>query len=59
MKGHVLLDTEILFWGNRSLKNTFGPGRVAQLVRVLLSQYIHVVGSIPIQGTYKNQAMNI
>ena len=33
------------------------PGRVALLVRAL-SQYAKVVGSIPGQGTHKNQPVN-
>ena len=39
--------------------NTYwlGPGQVAQLVRAL-SGYAKVAGSIPGQGTYKNQPMN-
>ena len=32
-------------------------GQVAQLVKVLF-QYVKVAGSIPGQGTYKNQPMN-
>ena len=34
-----------------------GPGQVAHLVRAL-SPYAKVVGSIPSQGSYKNQPMN-
>ena len=41
-----------------NLKNIMvGPGWVAQLVR-MLSWYAKVVGSIPGQGTCKNQPMN-
>ena len=35
----------------------YGPGQVAQLVRAS-SQCTKVVGSIPAQGTCKNQPMN-
>ena len=38
-------------------KERFGPGLVAQLVRVP-AQYAKVAGSIPGQGTNKNQPMN-
>ena len=39
-------------------KNTrIGPGWVAQLVRAL-SHFVKVAGSIPSQGSYKNQQMN-
>ena len=34
-----------------------GPGWVARLVRAL-SQHAKVAGSVPSQGTYKNQARN-
>ena len=34
-----------------------GPGQVAQLARVL-PRYAKVAGSIPSQGTYKNQPTN-
>ena len=35
-----------------------GPGQVAQLVRAL-TQYTKVVGSIPSQGTYKEQQIYV
>ena len=35
----------------------YSPGWVAQLVRAL-SPYAEVTGSIPCQGTYKNQPVN-
>ena len=38
-------------------KNKGSPGWVARLVRAS-SRYAKVVGSIPCQGTYKNQPMN-
>ena len=37
--------------------NELGPDWVAQLIRAL-SQYAKVMGSIPSQGTCKNQPMN-
>ena len=42
----------------RSRKFSFSPGQVAQLVRASL-QYAKVVDSVPHQGTYKNQSMNV
>lgn len=39
------------------IKGIFSPGSVSQLVRAL-SQYTKVVGSMPGQGTCKDQPMN-
>ena len=42
---------------HESKVNKSGPDGAAQLVR-MWSQYTKVAGSIPGQGTYKNQPMN-
>ena len=59
---HILLWTSFIILLFLSIiksvhQSIFGPGRVAQLVRAV-SWYPKVVGSIPRQGTYKNQPMN-
>ena len=43
---------------NTDLRKLGRPGWVGQLIRAL-PQYAKVAGSIPGQGTYKNQPMNV
>ena len=49
--------TPFHLWRDEAREQQSRPGRVGLLVRTW-SRYTKVVGSIPGQGTYKNQPMN-
>ena len=54
---YCCVNSYVSYFDKSLLKVIALPGQVAQLVRAL-SWYAKVAGSIPGQGTYKNQPMN-